>query len=383
MKKNRILKLLFAALISVNLCSCDTENYSISETSKVTEKVEDATITSADSSSENAETTESDVVEESSVTTTVTNEITTVTEAETVTTAESTVVITKNPMDYIDVTNVNIDLSSCVYDGITPYSIVNDNVPQFEVVEHEYQSFEYYSDLDSLGRCGLTMSVVGKDIMPTEERGNIGSVKPTGWQTVKYDCVDGKYLYNRCHLLGYQLTGENANTSNLITGTRYMNVDGMLPFENMVADYIKETGNHVLYVVKPVFEGDNLLATGVIMQAKSLEDNGDGILFNVFCHNVQPGIEIDYASGSSNEVIIETEPVIVETESVIETEPEAVTEPEYVGKEYILNTNTKKVHRPGCGSINQMKEENKQSYTGSLADLESQGYVGCKKCNPT
>ena len=139
---------------------------------------------------------------------------------------------------------------------------------------------------------------IGQDLMPTEKRGAIGQVKPTGWHTVKYDQVEGKYLYNRCHLIGYQLTGENANEKNLITGTRYLNVDGMLPFENMVADYIKETGNHVLYRVTPVFNGNNLLASGVQMEAMSVEDKGAGISFNVFCYNVQPGVEINYADGN-------------------------------------------------------------------------------------
>ena len=136
--------------------------------------------------------------------------------------------------------------------------------------------------------------------MPTEKRGSIGSVKPTGWYTVKYDIVDGKYLYNRCHLIGYQLTAENANKNNLITGTRYLNVDGMLLFENMVADYIKETNNHVLYRVTPIFTGDNLLADGVLMEAESVEDNGEGISYNVFCYNVQPGVKIDYVTGDSS-----------------------------------------------------------------------------------
>lgn len=182
-----------------------------------------------------------------------------------------------------------------------PYITVNNNVPFFKDSELSTKSYETYSDLDQLGRCGVCIASIGQDLMPTEDRGNIGSVKPTGWHTVKYDCVDGKYLYNRCHLIGYQLTAENANTQNLITGTRYLNVDGMLPFENMVADYVKETANHVLYRVTPVFDGNNLVADGVLMEAESVEDHGDGVLFNVFCYNVQPGISIDYATGESSE----------------------------------------------------------------------------------
>lgn len=181
-----------------------------------------------------------------------------------------------------------------------PYEVINDNVPYFTGAELTEISFEDYSDLDFLGRCGAASASVGTDIMPTEKRGDIGQVKPSGWQTVKYDSIDGKYLYNRCHLIGYQLSGENANDKNLITGTRYMNVEGMLPFENMVADYVKETGNHVLYRVTPVFREDNLLADGVQMEAFSVEDEGEGIAYNVYVYNVQPGIQIDYATGESS-----------------------------------------------------------------------------------
>ena len=181
-----------------------------------------------------------------------------------------------------------------------PYVVINDNVPFFTEEDNTTISFEEYSPLDELGRCQVAYANIGKDLMPTEERGEIGSVKPSGWQVAKYDCVNGKYLYNRCHLIGWQLSAENANRQNLITGTRYFNVEGMLPFENMVADYIKETKNHVLYRVTPVYEGDNLVAAGVFMEARSVEDNGEGICFHVFCYNVQPGIVIDYATGESH-----------------------------------------------------------------------------------
>lgn len=178
-----------------------------------------------------------------------------------------------------------------------PYLVVNENRPYFSPEEYTFTSFERYSDLDALGRCGVAYACVGKDLMPKEERGTIGQIKPSGWQTIKFDQVDGKYLYNRCHLIGYQLSGENANEKNLITGTRYLNVEGMLPFENQVADYVLESGNHVLYRVTPVFEGNNLLATGVLMEAYSVEDYGGGICFCVFCYNSQPGITIDYSTG--------------------------------------------------------------------------------------
>ena len=200
--------------------------------------------------------------------------------------------------------NNNIETSYAV-DSVPEYSgseyiIINDNVPEFAESDFTTESFEEYSELDSLGRCGVAFANIGQDLMPTEERGSIGYIKPSGWQTVKYDIVDGKYLYNRCHLIGYQLTGENANPNNLITCTRNMNASVMVKFENDVADYIKETGNHVLYRVTPVFVGDNLLASGVQIEAESVEDKGEGIQFNVYIYNVQEGISIDYKTGESS-----------------------------------------------------------------------------------
>ncbi len=244
-----------------------------------------------------------------------------------------------------------------------PYVVLNENVPNFTSKDFVTKSYEEYSELDPMGKCGVAMANIGFDLMPTEERGTIGQVKPSGWQTVKYDNVEGKYLYNRCHLIGFQLTGENANERNLITGTRYMNVEGMLPFENMVADYIKETKNHVLYRVTPVFEGNNLVASGVQMEAMSVEDNGEGICFNVYVYNVQPGIEIDYATGNSKQVAEEEK------------------ETEILGT-YILNTNSKKIHRSTCSSVSDIKAGNRREYSGNIATLEEQGYEGCKRCNP-
>ena len=274
------------------------------------------------------------------------------------------------------------------YSG-SPYVAVNGNVPGFTDADLTTTSFETYSPLDSLGRCGVAYASIGRDLMPTEERGSIGQVKPSGWHTVKYNgIVDGNYLYNRCHLIGYQLTAENANTKNLITGTRYLNVEGMLPFENMVADYIKETNNHVLYRVTPVFDGDNLVASGVLMEAKSVEDNGDGILFNVYCYNVQPKISIDYATGDSTlvEGAVDTTPAAGHTGGTQATEPETTpkvdnqTEP--TSATYILNTNTKKFHLPGCSSVKDMKPSNKKEFSGSRDDVIAQGYDPCKRCNP-
>lgn len=184
------------------------------------------------------------------------------------------------------------------YDG-NAYIVLDENIPKFKEDDYKLDSFEYYSDLDYLGRAKEAYANIGIDLMPTEERTSIGQIKPSGWKTIKYDIVPGKYLYNRCHLIGYQLTGENANEKNLITCTRYMNTTGMLEFENKVAEYVKETKNHVLYRVTPIYEGENLLANGVQMEAYSIEDNGKGIQFNVFVYNVQEGIEIDYKDGSS------------------------------------------------------------------------------------
>ena len=184
------------------------------------------------------------------------------------------------------------------YDG-KAYVAVNNNEPFFADSDMTTTAFENYSDLDSLGRCGVAYANICKEIMPTEKRGKIGMIKPSGWHTVKYDVIKDRYLYNRCHLIGYQLAGENANPKNLITGTRYLNVEGMLPFENLVADYVNNTGNHVLYRVTPMFSDSNLVANGVLIEAKSVEDNGGGILFNVYCYNVQPGIGINYENGDS------------------------------------------------------------------------------------
>ena len=279
------------------------------------------------------------------------------------------------------------------YSG-TPYTEVNGNQPYFTEEELTTQSFETYSELDSLGRCGVAYANVGQDLMPTEPRGEIGAVKPTGWHLVKYDNVDGKYLYNRCHLIAYMLAAENANPQNLITGTRYLNVQGMLPFETKVCDYVKNTGNHVLYRVTPIFDGDNLLADGVLMEAYSVEDAGEGISFCVFTYNVQPGIGIDYATGdnwaegsgtyqSTVASVAEETPVPQpETDTAVQITPESSVSQESRETTYVLNTNTKKFHYPTCSSVDDMKEKNKQIYTGSRDEVINMGYVPCKRCNP-
>lgn len=265
-------------------------------------------------------------------------------------------------------TGSSIELSNIPeFDGRTPYVELNGNVPEFTDDEITMKSYEYYSDLDELGRCGITMACIGVDIMPTEKRGQIGQVKPTGWHTVRYDdLISDKYLYNRCHLIGFQLAGENANTKNLITGTRYMNVDGMLPFENEVAEYVKETENHVMYRVTPIFEGDNLVANGVKMEALSVEDNGEGVKFNVFCYNNQPGITIDYKTGESWKTGEATTTTAASQENTT----------------YIINKNSKIFHTPDCESVSAMKAQNKKASTESRKTLIAQGYTPCKSCNP-
>lgn len=243
-----------------------------------------------------------------------------------------------------------------------PYVVLNGNEPDFTDEEKTTESYEHYSDPDSLGRCGVAEANIGQDLMPTEKRGAIGQVKPTGWHTVKYDQVEGKYLYNRCHLIGYQLTGENANEKNLITGTRYLNVEGMLPFENMVADYVKETGNHVLYRVTPIFTGDDLVADGVEMEALSMEDDGEGISFHIFAYNNQPGISINYATGDST---------LSESSGTMTDQ-----------QEYVMNTSSMKFHLPSCSSVSSIKDENKATYQGPREDLIAEGYEPCGRCNP-
>ena len=255
----------------------------------------------------------------------------------------------------------------------TPYFVLNSNVPKFTPSEIKTTSYEFYSNLDELGRCGIAHACVGRDIMPTEDRESISQVIPTGWVNNQYDTdiVDGGRIYNRCHLIGFQLTGENANKKNLITGTRYMNVDGMLPFENMIADYVKETGNHVMYRVTPVYDGKDLVACGVILEAYSVEDEGDEVCFNVYVYNVQPRIIIDYATG----------------ENWLSTDPAPTEKPidgagKVEEKSYILNKRNKKIHIPTCSSVKSMSEANKQEYTGSIDDLLSDGYTACGNCHP-
>ena len=258
------------------------------------------------------------------------------------------------------------------YDG-KAYVAVNNNEPFFTDSDMTTTAFENYSDLDSLGRCGVAYANICKDIMPTEERGKIGMIKPSGWHTVKYDVIKDRYLYNRCHLIGYQLAGENANPKNLITGTRYLNVEGMLPFENLVADYVNNTGNHVLYRVTPMFSGSNLVANGVLIEAKSVEDNGGGILFNVYCYNVQPGVGINYENGDSwldgttGSTSSGSDSSAAENSAADSSNSETMVHITATGKKY---------HRAGCRTLKKSDTE------VTLDEAKSMGLSPCGICNP-
>lgn len=258
------------------------------------------------------------------------------------------------------------------YDG-RAYVAVNNNEPFFTDSDMTTTAFENYSDLDSLGRCGVAYANICKDIMPTEERGKIGMIKPSGWHTVKYDVIKDRYLYNRCHLIGYQLAGENANPKNLITGTRYLNVEGMLPFENLVADYVNNTGNHVLYRVTPMFSGSNLVANGVLIEAKSVEDNGGGIFFNVYCYNVQPGVGINYENGDSwldgttGSASSGSDSSAAENSAADSSNSETMVHITATGKKY---------HRAGCRTLKKSDTE------VTLDEAKSMGLSPCGICNP-
>jgi DNA-entry nuclease len=248
-----------------------------------------------------------------------------------------------------------------------PYVVINNNEPFFKESEINTTVFEDYAELDNLGRCGVAYANICKELMPTDDRESISNVKPSGWINKPYDFVDGRYLYNRCHLIGFQLAGENANKLNLITGTRYMNVQGMLPFENMIDDYVDETNNHVLYRVTPIYTGNNLVADGVLMEAYSVEDDGDGICFNIFCYNVQPGVKIDYATGDN----------WLDGEGVENTDSE-----KGKAETYVLNTKSKKFHKESCSGISKITKENKEEVKTTKEDLINKGYDPCGTCKP-
>lgn len=265
-----------------------------------------------------------------------------------------------------------------------PYVALNGDEPYFTNKEMEDEYFQEFSELDGRERCGEAVACVDREHMPEGEREGIGMIKPSGWQLSKYEFIgNGGYLFNRCHLIGWQLTGVNAEERNLITGTRYFNVEGMLPFENMVADYVNETDNHVMYRVTPVYKGKELVARGVIMEAESVEDNGEGLSFNVFVFNVQPGVEIDYSNGE-NCLADDSDKLISQYyETEIDTHHNTASQPIDVSKyDYILNTNSMKFHYPDCGSVSDMSEHNKQGYNGSRDSLIKRGYDPCGSCRP-
>jgi len=282
----------------------------------------------------------------------------------------------------------SIDVNAIPAFSGTPYFEVNSNIPIFDRTEKTTEAFEHYSSLDRLGRCGVAFVNVCKAIMPTVEQGDNSEVIPKGWNDAAYDFIDGSALYYRSQLIDFQLSGENANIKNLITGTRYLDIEGMQPFENKVAEYVQGTNKHVLYRVTPIYNGDNLVASGVLMEAQSVEDNGKDLSYCVYCYNAQPGVAIDYATGSSSAdgtIASPAAEAAPETAPAEEAAPEtnvqqpAQTTPVH---DYVLNTSTRKFHLPKCGTIKNMKDANKQLYTGSREDLINQGYSPCEKCDP-
>lgn len=299
--------------------------------------------------------------------TTISTTVAEITSAETTTSTKTTTTTTTQAE-----TSTKFSLDDIpAYSG-NPVVEVNGNKPYFTKSELKTKSYEYYGKLDSLGRCTTCVACIGRDLQPTEKRGEIGMIKPTGWHTVKYDNVNGKYLYNRCHLIGYQLTAENANPKNLITGTRALNVDGMLPYEDLVDDYLEMYNNHVMYRVTPVFKGKELVARGVLMEGYSVEDNGAGVCFNVYCYNNQPDIKIDYATGDSQYV----------GKSQSNSKSKSTKNNDTLKADYIVNTNTRKFHKPSCQHVKKMSASNKKSYKGYRDNLVKNGYSPCGTCKP-
>lgn len=269
----------------------------------------------------------------------------------------------------------SFDLDSIPEYSGKAYVILNDNVPDFAADDLSTSSYEEYGKLDYLGRCTVASAVIGQDLMPTGERENISHIKPTGWQISKYNFIDGRYLYNRCHLIAFQLTGENANERNLITGTRYMNTE-MIAFEELVGDYVRETGNHVRYRVTPIYDGNNPLANGLQMEAMSIEDNGKAIMFNVYFYNVQPGVTIDYETG--NNWLTRDD----DSAGDVSANGSQSADSADAQNTYILNTNSGKFHVPGCSGIKQMSDKNKAEFTGTRSEVLAAGYEPCGSCHP-
>ena len=267
---------------------------------------------------------------------------------------------------YTQTTADKIDFSTIPNYTGEPVFVYNNNQPLFTTDEITTDAYEQYSDLDSLGRVQTATACLGTETLPTEDREDISSVTPTGWKNKEYDTIDGGYIYNRCHMIGFQLSGENDNPENLFTGTRYLNIEGMLSYENQTKDYITETDNHVMYRVTPNFQGNELVCRGVLMEAYSVEDNGTGLSFCIYAYNVQPGITIDYTTGDN---------YLTQTTNTSDTNDTTNTT-------YILNTNSKTIHIPDCTAISKMSDKNKQEYTGSYDELIQKGYHPCGICNP-
>ena len=353
----RLLALLLTIVMLLSFVGCDIDSSDYGERSTI-ESSSSITDSSLDSSSQNT-----DSKDDSSSTPSKNNP----------SASTQTPSITQKPNNSsVGTGTANaVDPSTLPAHSGTAYTIVNNNQPNFSTAELTTKGYEKYSNLDSLGRCGVALASCGKEIMPgaNEERGSISSIKPTGWVQKSYSGVSGGYLWNRCHLIGWQLSAENANRQNLITGTRYMNINGMLPFENMVADYIRETGNHVAYRITPVFEGNNLVCSGVQMEAYSIEDNGDSICFNVYCYNVQPGITINYATGDSSGPSSST------TTSTPTTEQDNTNDNQAASGDmvWIPNSGSKYHSRSGCSNMKNPRQITKQ-------EAENEGYEPCKKC---
>lgn len=354
---NRILALLLSIVMLLSFVGCDIDSSDYGESSTI----ESSSSIIDDTSDDSSQITDSE--DESSSTPS----------KDTPSTSTQTPSTTQKPNNSSVGTGTAkaVDPSTLpAYSG-TAYTIVNNNQPNFSATELTTKGYEKYSNLDSLGRCGVALASCGKEIMPgtNEERGSISSIKPTGWVQKSYSGVSGGYLWNRCHLIGWQLSAENANRQNLITGTRYMNINGMLPFENMVADYIRETGNHVAYRITPIFEGNNLVCSGVQMEAYSIEDDGDSICFNVYCYNVQPGITINYATGESSGPSSSTTTSTPATEQDNSNDKQAAS-----GDMVWIPKSGSKYHSySGCSNMKNPRQVTKQ-------EAENEGYEPCKKC---
>ena len=373
-RKLKIASLLLSAVMLLSSCTLDVDrNGSTADNS--------SSITITQESTQ--ETTATTTVTTTSVTVPTTKQTTTSPPTTTTTTTTTTTppTTTTTTTTTTKAVSFSLDALNIPQYSKSPYVEINNNIPFF--YDTTTSEFENYSQLDDLGRCGQAYANISPSTMPTEPRGEIGNVKPSGWQTIKYNgIVEGNYLYNRCHLIAYELAAENANKLNLITGTRYLNTEGMLPFENRVADYVKSTGNHVMYRVTPLFEGNNLVASGVLMEGLSVEDDGKGIEFCVYCYNVQPGVSINYANGNSElDGTVTTTQQTTTTTKKVETSPPA-TQEQPAQCNYIANANTKKFHYPSCSSVDQMAEHNKVYFNGTRDELIAQGYEPCKRCNP-